>query len=399
MKLKSLLFASATSLAFIAAASAQDNSGYKGFYGSIGAGLTSITDDTDFESLETSGAPFDSDIDYDNGIGIVTALGYDWGNSWRTELEFSYRSNDADDIATDNAGFSGFPSDGLNGDLDSYSLFANLLYDFDYVKNYLPVAITPYIGGGVGGSIIDLELNGSNPTAISGLTPFSLDDNVTALAYQGIAGLVFDLAENVALDVSYRYHGTDKRTFDGATIGNNISVPISTTPNSHNIFASLRWNFGAPAAVAPPAPAPTPQYKDCWDGSSVPVSASCPTELVEEVAQTPDPIQTIVYFDYDKSNLTAASADLIAETVRRARQFDVERVSVIGNTDTSGSSAYNQALSERRARVVRDALIAQGIPSSIISTNAQGENNLAKSTADGVREPLNRRTEITIRFE
>ncbi len=90
---------------------------------------------------------------------------------------------------------------------------------------------------------------------------------------------------------------------------------------------------------------------------------------------------------------------MIREAVSRARQFDVERVRVVGNTDTSGSSAYNQALSERRARVVRDALVAEGIPAGIISSQSLGESSPAKSTPDGTREPLNRRTEITILFE
>ena len=69
------------------------------------------------------------------------------------------------------------------------------------------------------------------------------------------------------------------------------------------------------------------------------------------------------------------------------------------STDTSGSSAYNQALSQRRAAVVREALIANGVPADSIETRAFGESNLAKSTPDGTREPLNRRSEVTISFE
>ncbi|RZO68282.1 MAG: OmpA family protein, partial [Parvularculaceae bacterium] len=78
---------------------------------------------------------------------------------------------------------------------------------------------------------------------------------------------------------------------------------------------------------------------------------------------------------------------------------DIDTVVVAGNTDTSGNAAYNQRLSQRRASVVRDALIANGVSADRIRTEANGENNLAKATPDGTREPLNRRSDVTISFE
>ncbi|MEQ8749268.1 MAG: OmpA family protein, partial [Amphiplicatus sp.] len=160
-----------------------------------------------------------------------------------------------------------------------------------------------------------------------------------------------------------------------------------------NLFAGVRWNFAA-------APAPVQvQYKDCWDGSSVPASAECPPQLVERQAATSEPVDVIVYFDYDKSNLTPEAAELIREAASRALASDIEAVKVEGNADRSGSSAYNQALSQRRANVVRDALVANGVPAGIIDTTSFGEDNPAKPTPDGVREPLNRRTEVHISFE
>ena len=392
MKLKSLLIAGAASLAIAAGAQAQD---YEGIYGSISAGLNYVSPDRDFEARNASN--FDSDIDYENGIGIVSALGYDWGNSWRTELEFGYRQNDARHIAPDFAGFSGFPEATLDGDLKTYSLLANVIYDLDYFTDAVdsPLPFTPYVGGGVGGAVVDIDIDGNNPAALQGLSPLSLNDDNITLAFQGIAGISAQLAESLALDLSYRYFGTLKRTYDANVA--DFQTDIATTPNSHMLMAGLRWNFGAPAAA--PVAAPVVQYKDCADGSSVPVTSACPTIIDDEPIATPDPIQVTVYFDYDKSNLTPEASNLISEAVSRAEDFDVDLVRVVGNTDTSGSSAYNQALSERRARVVRDALIARGIDASMITTEALGETNLAKPTPDGVREPLNRRSEITITFE
>jgi outer membrane protein OmpA-like peptidoglycan-associated protein len=71
---------------------------------------------------------------------------------------------------------------------------------------------------------------------------------------------------------------------------------------------------------------------------------------------------------------------------------------VVGYTDTSGSVAYNVRLSERRAKVVADALVALGVSQSILSVDWKGKTDLAVQTPDGVREPLNRRSTITINF-
>jgi outer membrane protein OmpA-like peptidoglycan-associated protein len=131
----------------------------------------------------------------------------------------------------------------------------------------------------------------------------------------------------------------------------------------------------------------------------VPVSASCPPQVVENNAADLDPIQFTVYFDYDKANLTPQASTLVREASSRALENDIETVVVAGNTDTSGGSAYNQALSERRARAVRDGLIANGVSADRIRLEAFGETNLAKPTADGVREPLNRRADVVISFE
>ncbi len=380
MKLKTTLFAAAATIAIAPAAHA-----YEGLYGAIGAGLSYIGPDRD---VETIGGPlaFDSEADYDNGIGVYSALGYAYDNNWRTELEFSYRDNDVRHWAGDGQGFSGFPSQ-LSGGIKARSLLINIIRDFDTGS-----ALTPYAGFGVGGANYRANINGSNPTAFGGPLAVAIDDVETRLAFQGIAGLGFALAENLTLDLSYRYFTSLKPEFEGTL--NGVATEFRNGYVSHSLFAGLRWNFGAAA----PAPVQT-QYKDCWDGSSVPVSANCPPQIDDSADIDLDPINFIVYFDYDKSNLTPEAANLVREASSRALENDVDTVVVSGNTDTSGSSAYNQALSERRARVVREALIANGIAADRIETRAFGESNLAKPTPDGTREPLNRRSEVTISFQ
>lgn len=374
MTLKTALFAAAATLAVAPAAHA-----YQGLYGAIGAGLNYIQPDQDVESL--GALVFDSEADYKKGIGVYTALGYDFGNNWRSELEFAYRQNDVRHLAGDGLGFSGWPV--LDGDFKAKSLMLNVIRDFKTSGK-----VTPYVGAGVGGAIYDADYIGAD----FGAGALAINDSNKRLAYQGIAGLAFQLAEGLVLDVSYRYFaaaGTPK--FDGTL--NGAPITLRNDYDTHSVFAGLRWNFGAAAGPA------APQYKDCWDGSSVPVAADCPPQLTETASANLDPVNVIVYFDYDKSNLTPEASNLIKEAASRALANDIDTVVVSGNADRSGGSAYNQALSERRAAVVRDALVANGVAADKIRVEAYGEDRPAKPTEDGVREPLNRRTEVTISFE
>ena len=73
-------------------------------------------------------------------------------------------------------------------------------------------------------------------------------------------------------------------------------------------------------------------------------------------------------------------------------------VSIQGHADTSGNPRYNQTLSQNRVIVVRDALVARGVPGDLMTGEAFGESLQAVPTPDGTREPLNRRTEVRFMF-
>ena len=375
MKLKTALFAATAMLAAAPAAQA-----YEGWYGAIGAGLSYMDNDLDTEGDGAS--VFDQDGDYDNGAGIYASFGYKWARGLRTELEYSYRNNDARHISgiRDRLPALNASNNNFSGGIDANTLMINALYDFDVNETF-----TPYLGAGVGGAL----LNGTFTSA--GNPTLAVDDGgELQAAFQGIAGVAVSLAENLALDLSYRYFATTDASFEGTL--NGAAQTIRSEYRNHSLMAGLRWNFGA-------APAPAPQYKDCWDGSSVPVAANCPVQPTTTEVVIPDPINFTVYFDYDKANLTPEASNLIREAAGRALASDIDTVVVAGNTDTSGNAAYNQRLSQRRASVVRDALIANGVSADRIRTEANGENNLAKATPDGTREPLNRRSDVTISFE
>ena len=110
----------------------------------------------------------------------------------------------------------------------------------------------------------------------------------------------------------------------------------------------------------------------------------------------------VVYFEWDKADLTSQASAVIDQAVANVRSeasCATSAVTISGHTDTSGASAYNQRLSQRRADIVAQALMARGIDASLITEEAKGETDLAKATRDGVREPLNRRSVVVITVE
>jgi hypothetical protein len=103
-----------------------------------------------------------------------------------------------------------------------------------------------------------------------------------------------------------------------------------------------------------------------------------------------------VFFAHGSARLTAEARAIIDQAAADYAATGETSVSLVGHTDTSGSAEYNMGLSERRARAVADALVASGVPASSMTAAWRGETEPAVATGDGVREPLNRRVEITI---
>lgn len=128
--------------------------------------------------------------------------------------------------------------------------------------------------------------------------------------------------------------------------------------------------------------------------------APAPKQEIVEVGFT---LGAHALFDFNKSNLRPAGKaelDTLAQKIKQAEELgkikQVTGVKVVGHTDSRGSVAYNQGLSERRATTVANYLVAQGISPSIISASGEGElNPVATNDTDAGRQQ-NRRVEITV---
>jgi outer membrane protein OmpA-like peptidoglycan-associated protein len=112
------------------------------------------------------------------------------------------------------------------------------------------------------------------------------------------------------------------------------------------------------------------------------------------VAPAPTAHSYMVFFDFNKSDLTPQAVTIVNQAAKNAGPAKVTKLEVTGHTDTVGSDAYNMRLSRRRAESVAAQLEKDGIPSSEIEIVAKGKRDLLVPTADGVKEPQNRRVQI-----
>jgi len=104
----------------------------------------------------------------------------------------------------------------------------------------------------------------------------------------------------------------------------------------------------------------------------------------------------VIHFAFGSAEIPPAGRAIIAEAARTILRTGVSHVRIVGHTDTVGSDRSNQVLSERRAQAVLNALIAADVPPGIVSTRGAGERELFIPTGDEVREPYNRRVEISV---
>jgi OOP family OmpA-OmpF porin len=293
-----------------------------------------------------SGASFQER--FKDGFNVGGRAGYEWG-PLRMEEEFSFRQNG---ISSVNVGGVNFAT---RGNRNTYAFMTNLIYDFT-----LGWPLTPHIGGGIGA----VELR--DGWGIPGIGTIA-SSSTWQFGYQAIAGVRYNINPALAFDVDYRYLGTTGPSF--RTTPATGSLPYTSDHTSHSVVASLSVRFGAPPppAVAPPAaPAPAPVARKVF----------------------------LVFFDWDKDTITPEGMAILQQAAATFRAGAPVTIQVTGYTDRSGSPGYNQRLSERRANNVANAMVHMGVPRQAMAVSGRGENDNRVPTADGVREPQNRRVEI-----
>ncbi|ENT0680131.1 peptidoglycan-binding outer membrane protein RmpM [Neisseria gonorrhoeae] len=116
---------------------------------------------------------------------------------------------------------------------------------------------------------------------------------------------------------------------------------------------------------------------ECGDAVAVPEPEPAPVAVVEQAPQYVDETISLsakTLFGFDKDSLRAEAQDNLKVLAQRLSRTNVQSVHVEGHTDFMGSEKYNQALSERRAYVVANNLVSNGVPASRISAVGLGES-------------------------
>ncbi len=340
-----------------------------GFYIGAGAGASLLqTEHVQVGPVGGSGlAPIDAKIAFNAGVVGVGSVGYGLGNGVRVELEGGYREN-----GQSHAGSGG-------GRETKYGAMANVLFDTDPGLGWA----FPYVGLGGG-----YQQVGWNNVALGGGGGGGLPATVSArqtlgqLAYQAIIGASFpiDMVPGLSLTAEYRYLGLGgSRTYrDSAVAPPDLALQGRThtsDDSNHEVLLGLRYAFGAVDPSAAPERPPL----------AVPVEAVAATRTY------------LIFFDWDRAELTLRARDLVAEAVRNSGRVRHTRIEVSGYADRTGSAAYNRALSLRRAQNVAAEMQHSGVPAEVIDVHAYGDQRPAVPTEAGTREPQNRRVEIVYR--
>jgi outer membrane protein OmpA-like peptidoglycan-associated protein/opacity protein-like surface antigen len=347
MKTKTALLSAAAALFLLNASGAAASDGW---YLSIEGGANWVQDWKAKQLFTSGGSPATQDLgtmSFDNGWAILAAVGYGRGN-WSAEFEAGYRKNDADTFT-----HTGFSPDTQSAELKEASFMANLLYSY-------PVAskLVLSVGAGAGADYAKLDLTSSG-------TPS--EDSSWSLAYQGLARASYSVGPKSEIFLSYRYFRASNPDFD-------MRPELNSTLSGedfvkHTATIGFRYHLGVPGIAAPAAP-------------DTPAANVAPSEF-------------IIFFGHNKSDLTKAALNVVREAASTAKDLGIANVRIVGHADRSGSSDYNQALSMRRANVVRGALVSEGVADASIAVDGKGEAEPLVPTADGVREPQNRRVNIS----
>jgi opacity protein-like surface antigen len=302
--------------------------------------------------------PANTRLHNQDGFLGVGSFGYKFENGFRLEFEAGISDHDQRKA---NPPFAGT----LSGDSQVRSAMVNLVYDWRLGDRW-----SISTGAGIG--------DGAYRTSITdSLFPTLrvIRGQHNGWMWQGIAGINYQFDPNIQLFVDYRYR-SDHVDRDYGTDFVALSPIHVHRVDDQAAMIGIRWFTDEEAAPLPPPPAPVPPPPP-------PVA--------------PPPVKTfIVFFDFDKSNLTDKAQEVVAEAVRTAKANGFVKVLVTGHTDTVGSDSYNQALSVRRAQSVKDEMVREGLDGGGIEIVGKSFHDPLVATGPGVREPQNRRAVIDL---
>lgn len=160
------------------------------------------------------------------------------------------------------------------------------------------------------------------------------------------------------------------------------------------VFAGCKKNSSMPVETVdtppPPAPVQTWENTDTTSFSEVDLEAELARQIKENLQ--------VLYFEYDKYDLTGESLKKLQVAADFLKGQSQIRIRLDGHADERGTTEYNMALGDKRANAVHDVLTRYGIDTKRIETTSFGREKPANPNCNGDEacHSLNRRVEYTI---
>ena len=129
--------------------------------------------------------------------------------------------------------------------------------------------------------------------------------------------------------------------------------------------------------------------------ASVPVAQAAPAVTPRPVVQAQVPSSYMVFFNWGSADVSNEARQVLNLAADNIRKSGTQTVALVGHADRSGPTQFNMKLSEERARAIENSLGVTGWAGPAFTTTWKGENEPLVDTIDGVREPQNRRVQIT----
>jgi adhesin transport system outer membrane protein len=200
------------------------------------------------------------------------------------------------------------------------------------------------------------------------------------------------------LDTPNLFDGKEKAEFDPDTICPPSGVG-QLAVDKDKVFADA---VAANPNLLPPESAPAAAIGDA-DGDGIKDDKDlCPgTPAGTKVDASGCPLKDItvlkgVYFDNDKSDLRPDALPRLDEAVETLKRYPEIKVEVAGHTDWTNTDAYNQALSERRAKSVMDYFVSKGVDAKRLTAKGYGESSPIADNESEEGRAKNRRVELRI---
>lgn len=299
----------------------------------------------------------DSDLDANNGGGAFIKLGKELSEKWDIQAGLGYNRASED---------TNIP--GAGGRYKQTTLGIDALYMFSRDK------FRPFLLAGLGVA--------RNNVDYSGIPTIEDRSKTSWLANVGLgAQYLFNDSFGLQADLRHQWSRSNAKapgtSFDAdGTIGN-------TLLSLGGIF-----RFGAPAAAAPlPAAEPIPEPVAAAEPAPAPAPEPAPAPVAEPCKPQFETVTISAekLFGFDKSKLQDGSKPILDEAAAKLKANpDIGLVLVTGHTDRIGSEAYNQKLSERRAKQVKEYLVSQGVDAARLQAVGKGESEPVVA-CDGVK--------------